>query len=280
MNWFILSLFAGLLFAASRVVARSVLRSQGNALAFTSVHDFIAGLILVPFFFWHFRLPDQAVTWLYFLGIVIFAFLCDWLAFLALKHIDVSLYQIVNQVRHIFVLFGGLLLFQEAITWIKVIAVVMITLGVAIAVSEKARLTLNQGVILSIISTLFAVIAFLFAKLTVRDFSETTAASLELMLIGLIAFSFLKFRPSRLVAELRLQKWGLIVSGLLFGGFEASLFAALRLGEASRVIPVTQSSVIFALLAGIIILRERSRLAQKIAGAFLTGLGIIIMYVL
>ncbi|MFA5107776.1 MAG: DMT family transporter [Patescibacteria group bacterium] len=280
MNWFTFSLLAGLLFAASRVVARFVLRKQGNALAFTALHDFIAGLCLLPFLFIGFHWPTQPITWLYFSGVVVFAFLCDWLAFLALRLIDVSLYQIVNQVRHIFVLVGGLLLFQESITWIKVVAIVLITLGVGVAVSEKTRFTLNRGVILSIISTLFAIVAFLFAKLAVRDFSETAAASLELMLIGILAFSCLGFRPKPLVSELRLQKWGLVVSGLLFGGFEVILFYALRVGEASRVIPVTQSSVVFALIAGLVFLRERQRLPQKISGAILIGVGIVAMYLL
>lgn len=280
MNWFVLSLLAGLLFAASRAVARFVLQKQGNALAFTALHDFIAGLCLLPFFFAGFHWPTQPITWVYFAGIVVFAFLCDWLAFLALRLIDVSLYQIVNQVRHIFVLIGGLVLFQESITWVKIIAIALITFGVAVAVSEKTRLTINRGVVLSVISTLFAIIAFLFAKLTVRDFSETATASLELMVIGLLAFSCLGWRPAKLVAELRRQKWGLVVSGLLFGIFEVLLFFALKMGEASRVIPVTQSSVVFALIAGFIFLRERRRLPQKIAGVILTGVGIAAMYLL
>jgi drug/metabolite transporter (DMT)-like permease len=139
MNWFVLSLLSGLCFAASRVVSRALLKKQGNALAFTAVHDFIAGFALLPFIFINVHWPSQGLTWLYFAGIVVFAFLSDWLAFLALKSIDASSYQIVNQIRHVFILLGGLVVFSEAITFIKVVAIACIMVGVVVALYEKTR---------------------------------------------------------------------------------------------------------------------------------------------
>ncbi len=278
MNWFTFALLAGFFFASSRVVSRVLLKKQGNALAFTAIHDFIAGLFLIPFIFSNLHWPTQSITWLYFTGIVIFAFLADWLAFIALKLIDVSLNQIINQTRHIFILVGGLLVFSEAITSAKIIAVIFIITGVIIALFEKSKLTINKGIILSALSTLAAVIAFHFAKATVVDFSETATASLELMLIGVLSFGLLRCNPRKIKTEFKLHKWGIIISGILFGAFEAFLFIALKLGEASRVIPVTQSALIFALLAGILFLGERSRLLQKILGTIIIIAGIIFIY--
>ncbi|MBU1148736.1 DMT family transporter [Patescibacteria group bacterium] len=279
MNWFTFALLAGFFFAASRVASRVLLRKHGNALAFTAIHDFMAGLFLVPFIFSGLHWPTQSITWLYFAGIVIFAFLADWLAFVALKIIDVSLNQIINQIRHVLILVGGLIIFSEAITWAKVIAVVLIIIGVFIALFEKSKIKINKGIILSALSTLTAVIAFHFAKATVADFSETATASFELMLIGVLSFGLLRFNPRKISQEIKLHKWGIVISGILFGAFEALLFFALKLGEASRVIPVTQSALIFALLAGVLFLGERSRLLQKILGTGLIVVGIIIIYI-
>lgn len=278
MSWFLLSLLAGVCFAGARVVARIALRKQGNAMAFTAVHDVIAGLVLLPFFLLPFSLPSHNMTWLYFFGIVIFAFLSDWLAFAALKILDVSVYQIVNQVRHVFILLGGLLLFQEDITAKKIVAIVLITSGVVTAVYEKKRFHWNRGVMLTIASTLAAVIAFLFAKLTVRDFSEIATASFELLLIGLMSFMFLRFDTKKIIAEFSLHRGWLILSGALFAGFEATLFFALKAGEASRVIPVTQSSLVFAVLTGMIFLHERDRLLNKILGMLIAIAGIVLLY--
>ncbi|MBU0707118.1 DMT family transporter [Patescibacteria group bacterium] len=280
MGWFALSLLAGLFFASSRVVARLVLRRAGNPLAFVAIHDFLSGLVLLPFLFISFSLPTKNETWLFFLGIVVFAFLTDWLAFTALRAIDVSMYNIICQIRHILILFGGLLIFQETITFYKVIAIILIITGVAIALYEKTKFKFDKGIFFTLLSTFFAIIAFLFAKQTVTDFDEVTVASLELILVGILGFSLLGFQPSKLVSEIKIQKWGLIIAGILFGGFEVLLFMALKIGEASRVIPVTQSSLLFALLAGILLLNERSRLLQKIFGSIIIALGIALMYLL
>jgi transporter family protein len=278
MNWLIFSVLAGFFFAASRVFARLLLQKQGDALAFTAINDFVSGLVLVPLIFAQTHFPQHPITWLYFLGIVIFAFISDWLSFVALKIIDVSLYQIVNQVRLVFILFGGFLLFNEAISSAKIAAIILIVVGVIIALYEKSKIYFNKGVVITIFSTLFAVIAFLFSKATVADFSEAAAASLELMLIGILGFGFLKFNPVRLGREFKLQKWGIVVAGLCFGLFEMFLFFALHTGEVSKVIPVTQVSLIFAVLAGIIFLRERSCLWQKIIGTVFIVIGIIFIY--
>jgi len=279
MNWFILSILAGLTFAGARVVARASLRKQGSPLAFTAIHDFIAGLALLPFIWIQLELPTLSITWLYFFGFITFAFLTDWFAFLALQNIDVSEYQIINQSRNIFILFGGLLLFSEVITTSKLLSVFLIILGVIVVMYERSKLRINRGFVFTILSTLFAVIAFSFVKLAIVDFSETAFASFGLLAVGIISFGCVGFRAKEIKKELQLNAKGIILAAILFSGFELSLFLALNIGEISRVIPVTQSSLIFAVLAGILFLRERTRLPQKAIGTVLVGIGIVLMYI-
>lgn len=171
-------------------------------------------------------------------------------------------------------------MFAEAISFSKIIAILFIIAGVVVALFEKKKIKINQGAYLTVLSTFFAVIAFVFAKLTVQDFPESAAASLEFLLIGLISFMFLGFKPKKVVDELRIQKWGLIISGIIYGFFELLLFYALKTGEASKVVPVTQVSLIITLLAGIIFLNERNRITQKIIGTILIAIGIGLMYLI
>lgn len=277
MTWFISSILAGLSFALARAISRVYLKKQGDALAFTSIHDFVAGFVLLPIIFFGFHWPTLGITWIFFLGIVLFAFLSDWLAFLALKTTDVSIYQIVNQVRHIFVLIGGLLLFAEAINTYKLVAVILIIFGVLITLYQKTKFYWNKGIILTTLSTLAAVVAFIFVKFTVRDFSEIALASIELMAIGFLSFGLMRFNTANLLSEFRINKKGLILSGFFFGLFEFLLFYALKIGDISKVVPTIQSSLIFGVLIGIIFLGERERIWQKIIGMVIIVIGIIIL---
>jgi len=51
-------------------------------------------------------------------------------------------------------------------------------------------------------------------------------------------------------------------------------------GDISKVIPVTQSSLIFGVALGIIFLREKERLPQKIVGTLIIVSGIILINII
>lgn len=278
MTWFTFALLAGACFAGSRVASRLALRHNGNPLAFTAITDFLAGLILLPFVITKFSFPSSLSWWATFSGIILFAFFADWLAFASLRRIPVSEYQLLNQSRHVFILIGGLMFFSEAVTGPKVVGIALITIGVALAVFEKRQFTLNRGTVLALVSTLAAVVAFLFAKATVSGASPVAIASLELMLIGFLSLVFLRGSIHRITAEFHRARFRLLVSGLAFGGFEGLLFLALKSGEGSRVIPVTQISLPITVVIGIFFLGEKDRLTPKIIGTALAVLGILALY--
>jgi transporter family protein len=278
MTWFYFAILAGFLFAVSSIVSRFVLREQGNALAYTALHDFLAGLVLVPFIFlFGFHFSINIIIWFFILLYIISAFFADWLRFVTFKHLDVSLYQIVAQTRHIFMLLGGLLVFGELLTVSKIFAVFLIILGVFVALFKKNNFKWSVGIWYAIISSFFAVLAFIFVKLIVVDFSEVATASIGLMSVGLISFLAGRGDWQKVQNEWRINRWGILVAASLFGFFEFTLFMALKLGEVSKVVPVTQSSLVFAVLGGIIFLKERSNLAQKLAGMSVVILGILIL---
>lgn len=277
MSWFFFSLLAGFAFAASRGVARFVLREKGSVLAFTAVHDVLAGLVLLPFIGWQLHLPTEASTWLFFCFFVVVAFLSDWTAFMTLKYIGISLYQIISQLRHVLIIFGGLVFFSEAITFAKVASIAIIIVGVIIAIYEKSTID-KKGVWYAFVSMFFGAVLFLVAKRTVADFSEMAFASFGLIAAGLLSLCFLRFSIPKVVNEIKVQRWWLVFAAALFSIFEFSLFTALHLGEASRVVPVTQSSLVFAVLGGIILLREHDHMIRKIIGMLVISFGIGILY--
>lgn len=278
MTWFTFALLAGCCFATSRVAARMALRNSGSALAFTAVSDLVAAIILIPFVLQNFSLPDSNGTWLALAGIIAFAFVSDWSAFAALRWIPVSEYQLLAQIRHVLLLFAGLLLFAEPVTSWKVIGVILVTTGSAFAMYEHGQFKLNRGAVLTLISTVAAVIAFLFAKRAVSSASALPLAVLELFGIGLLSTLILGKNIRRLGQVLKRTPWGVVLSGAAFGGSEGLLFLALKSGETSRVIPVMQVSLVIVLVFGIFVLNERTRLTQKIAGTMLAVLGILALY--
>lgn len=64
----------------------------------------------------------------------------------------------------------------------------------------------------------------------------------------------------------------------IFAIFEFVFFTALAVGEASKVTPVTQSSMIFTLIGGYLFLHEKQHMLQKLIGSILIAIGIVSLY--
>lgn len=277
--WFILSLLSGLLFAANRLIVRSALTKNVDPMAFGSVHEALAGLFLLPIAFFSFSLPQSVSIWIALLLGIFFIFLCDLFAFLALEKIEASLYQIIGQLRHVVVLFGAFLLFTENISPIKIFSIVLIIFGVYIALLAKSKVKINKGAIYAFLSTVFIALAFLFIKMASVDVSPAFSSSLSLIISGILMYLLLLRRgakPTEIMSIPHLKQ--LFIAAAIFSAFELSLFTALTIGEASRVTPVTQSSMIFTLVGGYIFLKEKDRLKEKVFGCILIAIGIGLLY--
>ncbi len=279
--WFLPSLICGLTFAANRLLIRSVFTKHSNPMIFGAVHELLAGLFLLPIGIFFFSLPQSPKTWLALSLGIFFIFLCDLFGFLALRKIEVSLLQIINQLRHIVVLLGAYLLFAEIISPTKVISIFFIMFGVFVALVGKSKITMNKETLYAFLSTISISCALLFIKMASADVAPAFSGTLSLIISGVLIYVLLIVRgekPAKLIPiEHRKQ---LFIAAGIFAVFELAFFTALAVGEASKVTPVTQSSMIFTLIGGYVFLNERNHMKQKIIGSLLIAIGIILLYVI
>jgi len=277
--WFILALLAGLLFATNRMMVRSILTRGTDPIAFMAVHELIAGLLLLPFAFINLQLPHDFRHWLILLAAVILIFFADFYGFLSLQKIEASLFQIIGQSRHIIVLFGGYLFFSEPLTISKIFAVALIIVGVLITLLEKTRLKTNIGYLYALLSVIAISLASLAVKGDTNAVSTAFFASISLIVSGILAtgLSLARHENIRPLVTGSVRK-KLLLAAVIFAVFEFVYFAALGKGEASKVIPVTQSSMIFTLIGGYLFLGERDRMAKKLVGSLFIIVGIALLY--
>lgn len=279
--WFVLSLFSGLLFAANRLIIRSVFIKHTNPMAFGAMHELLAGLLLLPVGLFYFSLPQNPKIWIALSLGIFFIFLCDLFAYMSLRKLETSLYQIISQLRHVVVLFGAYLLFTETISLTKIISIILIILGIFVALRGKSKIEINKGTVYAFLSTVAISFGLLFIKMASVDVSPAFSAPLGLIISAILIYLILIIKGNRSISLLPAghRKELLIASGI-FAVFELTLFTALAVGEASRVTPVNQSSMIFTLIGGYIFLNERTHMKQKIIGSVLIAFGIILLYFL
>ena len=276
--WFVLSLIVGLTFAANRLIIRAVFTKYQSPMMFGAVHEIIAGLLLLPIGLYYFSLPQSPQIWIALLSGLFLIFLTDFFSFLSLRNLETSLYQIINQLRHVIVLITAYFLFTEQITFIKIISIALITFGIVVALKGKSKIEINKSTIYAFLATICISFGLLFIKMASVDVSPAFSASLGFIISGVLIYLFAKVRekPVHLLPNILHKE--LFISAGLFAVFELCLFAALAIGEASKVIPVTQSSMIFTLVGGYVFLNERTQIIQKVIGCTLIAVGIILLY--
>ncbi len=278
--WFLLALVAGLLFAINKLIFRAVFVKEVNPVSFLAIHDGLAGLLLLPLALLSFTLPQSPKVWAALVLGILFIFIANYFAALSLKNTEASIYQIVGQSRHVVVLFGAAILFSEPILPIKIISVLLIIAGVVVAIKQNTKIKLTKGIVYALISGVAIGLAFLFIKLAAEDVRPVVSASMALIISGFLSYLVtvvMKHKDTKIAVEHRSQ---LLIASIIFAVFELTLFTALDIGEASRVTPVTQSSMIFTIVGAYIFLNERKHLTQKVVGASLIVLGIAILYFL
>lgn len=275
--WFLLALVAGLTFAVNRLLIRSVFTKTGDPIIFGAIHELLAGLLLLPIGLLFFSLPQSPQIWIALAVGIFLIFLTDLFGFLALQTIEASLLQIVNQLRHVVVLIGAYFFFTEAITLIKVVSIFFIIFGILVALKSKSKFEMSKGVFYAFLSTVCIAFALLCIKMASVDVSPVFSAPLGLMISGILITTLLTIKKETIKFPSTHRKELFIAAGL-FAVFEISLFTALAIGEASKVTPVTQSSMIFTLIGGYLFLNERSHIKQKIFGGIFIVVGIILMY--
>lgn len=278
--WFVLSLLAGFFFAVNRLIVRSALVKNINPMAFGAIHEVLAGLILLPIAIFSFSLPHSPKIWIALVLAVFFNFLSDLFTFLSLRKIEASLYQIIGQLRHVVVLVGAYFLFTEAISFSKVVSIALIILGVALSFAGgKAKLKFNRETFYAFLSAVFIGCSFLFIKIVTTDVSPALFGSLSLIVSGLLIYLIIFLRREHR-GDLRIFGFWkkTVVAAVIFAGFVIAFFNALAVGEASRVTPVTQSSLIFTLAGGYLFLGEKTSIVRKIFASSLIAAGIGLLY--
>ncbi len=102
-------------------------------------------------------------------------------------------------------------------------------------------------------------IAFLFIKKTAAYVNPAFLASISLIISGLLTYVVFLISDKQQVKLFNKAVFKLIVyAAVTFAAFELTSFTALAIGEASRVTPVSQSSMIFTLMGGYIFLNEKT----------------------
>lgn len=128
------------------------------------------------------------------------------------------------------------------------------------------------------LSAVFAALTSILAKIGIEGVNSNLATAIRTVVVLAMAWLMVFVTHSQNgITEIGKKSWiFLILSGLATGASWLCYYKALRIGEASKVVPVDKMSVVITLTLAFIFLHEKFTV-KSVLGCILIGAGTLIM---
>ena len=164
----------------------------------------------------------------------------------------------------------------ESITWIKGLAVVLITAGTYLMIQKTsskspAESKGNSWLIYAILSAVFASLTAILAKIGIEGVESNLGTAIRtfvvLIMAWLVVFVTKKNKTIRKTSKKELLF--ICLSGLATGASWLCYFKALQLGQASVVVPIDKLSIIVTIVFSYFVFKEKLSLKALIGLALI-----------
>lgn len=281
MTWLYLSLASVLNFTYLNLLSRVVSRKSKNPRVMSVIFNFIAILMTLIIFIFSsgykdFSLPKGFSPYYYLFLACLFYGLNERLRFYASKYLEASLFAIISNVSVVIAFIVALFLYNESITTNKMLGFLLIMTSLLLVSFERIKKINWRGISLALLTSTFIGIAWSLDKKGIYYFNlETYNVFVWLLPFLIVYFPGVKF--SDIKREIKINKWSLILLSFLnvFGYFLN--LKAQSLAEATKVIPIIQTSTVLTVIFGIFILKEKSHLFKKILAGIIAVVGVFLL---
>jgi len=271
-NLFFSLIFGILFYQFYKLTIRNV-KKDG---AITIILQLIAGLsvlIWMPFF--NFKFPTNLKIYILLFLATIFYAINDRLQTAAMKHLEVSVLSIINQLSNIFIIIIGLTIFREPLVISKIIGVILILLGNVYLLYRKRKLDLNKYIILAILSNLAFSIAMSTDIGISKLFNLPIYISITLIIPALIIKIIEKIPTYTIIKEYENgEKKYFYATGISWGLAILFSLRSFRFGQITTIIPLQSTAILLNIIIAYLFLKERNNLLKKLLAALIVISGI------
>lgn len=248
--------------------------------AFALLTQFGAAVLFLPGAISNFSVPDATAPWLIVLAAAIIWTIFSVSNYISYKGTEVSMKQSLGQSKLILALILGLIFLKELPSFQKIVGTIIIFSGIFLLVWHPerrfARLS-DPGVRWTFFASFLAALVAILDKAALRWFSPTTYGFLVYLIPGIILLFFLPGRTQHVRHLMKMHGVAAISSIVISAAFYYFVLRAYALADVTLVFPLIQLGIFITVLSGIIFLKEREHLWQKVIAAIITVAGAIII---
>lgn len=275
-SYFILIL-ASIAIGLTYIVNKKLSHGKFNASTFTFLISYVNAFISIPLLFFNFYITKNPSLWILILISALTFGLSSYFSFKAYKLADASTVSLVHKLNVALAAVIGILFLNEKYSYLSYIGLSFIVVSNLFIVYDGKRITIDKGIFFAFLMAVMSALAAVFDKVILKDFSSFTYVFVNSILTG-IMFSFRKNIFSEGIQLFRQNTKLVLTTSVLNVGSWAAFLFVLQNTSVSKTFPIYKSlSLIVPVILGIVVLKETNKLWQKVAGAIIGVIGIILL---
>lgn len=274
--WAILASLGGLASNTFHFLSRYVLKDKDDPVVYVWYYEALKLIIFASLatIDWKLVLTPQSIVIFIFLGLTE-SFAGYW-SMKMHAYSQLSISTIISRTRLIWVPILAYLFFGEILKPYEYLGIVIIFGGISLVVAPN-KFFMDKGAIYANLAAFMVALNLVLLKMALPYGSASVLNAIMCIPIALsFPFLFKNVRKNlRIVSQ---QHFGLKSFAIIVNLLSNYLTTwALAVGEASKVIALYQSMMIFSVIAGIVFLKERENIVKKLIGTSITLLGILLL---
>ena len=206
----------------------------------------------------------------------------SWLCyFKALQLGDVNKVTPIDKSSTILTMLLAFILLREALSPLKVAAMIAIGVGTYLMIQKKETEEKKQDgkwLIYAIGSAVFASLTSILGKVGIQDVNSNLGTAIRTIVVLIMAWVVVFVTGKQhTVKQIDKSSWiFLVLSGIATGASWLCYYKAIQIGEVSKVVPIDKLSVVITLVLAFIFLHEDFNI-KSLVGCILIAAGTLIM---
>lgn len=282
MNWVLLAFSSVFFFTAMNLLQRKLAVNANNPRAMAILFNGIAASMALLIFFIsgsskNFSLPTQIGAWI----AVLIASFCYGMyersRFIAAKLLDASVFTTISTLSVLVAFVGSAFLYSESLSINKLAGGLLIILSLFLVSLGKKHGNLSlKGILIAVLINIMLGLGWMLDKKGALFFNASTY-NIFVWILPLIFIYFPRVKFGLIKKELKIASWKVfLLAGLNAIGYLLQL-KALEVAEATRIIPIVQTSTLFTVIMGIILLKEKNNILRKITAGMIAVVGVYLL---
>jgi drug/metabolite transporter (DMT)-like permease len=282
MSWIVLIVLSTLLFSLSNLFHRIVMRDiKSDPFAQTFVYYGFGGLLTLLLAMargdFHYAISLHQLP--FFMFLMVSGMLAAVYRFKAVKYLEASESSILLSSQNLWEVMLAFIVLRETFSSQRLVGTIIVLLGIAIAQWRQKKFVFNHAVLFALTAALLYAMTNIVGDFVLRDFDVFffNAYTWLLPLITLVCIrpKFYKnlsfYRQPRHLASVFIVACTATLASICI----AKAYQVAR--NASLLAPISASGTIFTVIFAILILKERNHMRQKIGGALVVVIGLLLL---